>query len=94
MAERVSRHTFPAHPRDVEHSPNTTLPVTRYGQHVITPYEKCRYDKPLVFRFCSVCVAKCAIVFAVRFTALGKVIFDYLINSQFKYTVFGYISNS
>ena len=45
-------------------------------------------------------IAKCAPVFIrlyssqVRFSALSKVIFDYLINSQFKYSVFDYLLNS
>ena len=38
--------------------------------------------------------AKCAPVFAVRYPALGKAIFDYLLNSQFKYTVFDCLINS
>ena len=36
-------------------------------------------------------VVKCAPVFAVRFSALSEVSFDYLTNSQFKYTVFDYL---
>ena len=39
-------------------------------------------------------VVKCASVFAVRFSALRKVIFEYFINSQFKYTVFDYLINN
>ena len=48
--------------------------------------------------FCKECgyygPPKCAPVFAVRFFALSKVIFDYLKNRQFKYTVFDYLLNS
>ena len=32
--------------------------------------------------------------FAVRFSALSKIIFDNLLNSQFKYTVFDYLLNN
>ena len=38
-------------------------------------------------------VAKCALVFAVL-AVLSKVSFDYIINSQFKYTVFEYLLNN
>ena len=37
--------------------------------------------------------AKCTLVFAVRFSPLNKLIFDYLIKSQFKYTVCDYLLN-
>ena len=43
---------------------------------------------------CLIWVAKCALVFAVHFSALSKVIFDYFTNSQFKYTVFDCLINS
>ena len=42
---------------------------------------------------CFVCVAKCESGFAVGFPALNKVIFDFLINGQFKYTVCDYLLN-
>ena len=38
--------------------------------------------------------AKCATVFSVRFSALSKIIFNYFINSQFKYIIFDCLLNS
>ena len=48
----------------------------------------------LIYKNSAVWDTKCASVVAVRFSALSKVIFDYLINTQFKYTVFDYLLNS
>ena len=42
----------------------------------------------------GVWVAKNAPDFAIRFSALSKAIFEYSINSQFKYTVFDNLLNS
>ena len=60
-------------------------------------YVRSRYEKIVKISYIYLTPlrdAKCALVFAARFSALNRAIFDYLINNHFKYTVFDYLINS
>ena len=57
------------------------------------PNDIALWDTEVVFACAAMWEAKCAPSFALRFSALNKEIFDYLINRQFKFIVFDYLSN-